>query len=243
MEKPIKYAARLSHVREVSLVGAADLGFWKRRLRRESLAPIEHEGGARVMVVAAEARYMGLKFREVSISVLAFASPGGARQEGAYLLQAFNSSKLFTFFERKFFSTPYDHADVERAAGFPSRIEVLDDDDREVLFRVVMKADPPGARAREPLRQGVEGWEGPVFLPTPAPENEGKPQPPKLFFARLGGETRAYPFRRSEDLLTIKASSGIVALQSLLDSAFAPLEWIVREDAMHAKSKAQARSA
>ena len=148
MEKPIKYAAQLSHVREVSVVGAADLGFWKRRLQRESLSPIEHEGRARVMVIAAEARYMGLKFREVSISVQAFANAGGIKQEGAYLLQAFNSSKLFALFERKFFSTPYQHADVEMAAGVPSRIEVLDDYDREVLFRVVMKADRPGAPPR-----------------------------------------------------------------------------------------------
>ena len=39
MSLGIKYVADLKHVREVSLLGTADLAFWEDRLRGEGLAP------------------------------------------------------------------------------------------------------------------------------------------------------------------------------------------------------------
>ena len=100
----MKYVAALNHVREVSLVGAADFGFWKQRLEKEGLEPQETEGKAQILIVGAEAKFRGIRFRELSFSVMVCG--------GMFLIGAFNSSRFFAFCERVFFSTPYYGADV-----------------------------------------------------------------------------------------------------------------------------------
>ncbi len=89
--------------------------------------------------------------------------------------------------------------------------------------------------AREPPRRGEEGWEGPVFLPE---SRRGK----GLFFARIRGHTQAYPFLPGKDSVTIRPSPDSEVLQALVDSHFVAKEWVVREDAMHAKSKTYKRA-
>lgn len=59
----MKYVAELAHVREVSLPGSADLGFWAERLRGEGLTPVEHAGRARVLVVACDSKFFGVRVR------------------------------------------------------------------------------------------------------------------------------------------------------------------------------------
>src|SRR4051812_1979975 len=107
----VKYVAELAHVREVSLLGSAELTYWKDRLQGEGLTLAERDGQAQVLIVAADSRYMGVRFRELSFSVLT-AGYQGDPAEGAYLVQAFNSCRFFAFCERALFSTPYYHADV-----------------------------------------------------------------------------------------------------------------------------------
>jgi hypothetical protein len=229
---PIKWAAQLTHVREVSLLGTADLAFWKDRLLKEGLAPAERDGRAQVLIIAADAKFMGVCFREVSFSVLVSRPGEGPRQEAAFLLRAFNSCRFFAFCERVFFATPYSHADV-RVSTSPASAQVAKGG--EVLFHANMGAGAPG---RAPSRSGDDGWEGPVFLPArPGKEGEGK-----LFFARLRGEARAYPFLPGEDAVTIRPSRDAEALQALVDSRFAGREWVVREDAAHGKSKTYKRA-
>src|SRR2546423_13493164 len=46
MNPKIKWAAQLSHVREVSLRGGADLTYWKDRLASEGLLPLDRDGRA-----------------------------------------------------------------------------------------------------------------------------------------------------------------------------------------------------
>ena len=92
---PIKYAAILKHVQEVTLTGTADLNFWKNRLQQQNLLPAEQDGRARVMVIAAAGRFAGITFREVSFSILLSGADVGER--GAYLLGAFNSVRFFAF--------------------------------------------------------------------------------------------------------------------------------------------------
>src|SRR5207247_9070894 len=67
-ENHIKWAATLTHVREVSLLGSADLVFWTQRLKEEELLPREENGKAQIMILGAQAKFMGLFFREISIS-------------------------------------------------------------------------------------------------------------------------------------------------------------------------------
>ena len=51
-----RYVASLSNVLEVSLLGDAELAFWKAYLSGTDLAPVESEGRARVHVSASAAR-------------------------------------------------------------------------------------------------------------------------------------------------------------------------------------------
>src|SRR5687768_10385823 len=65
MSSTPKYVATLSRVREVSLLGTADLGFWQKQLGAVNLAPAEFDGSARVLVSASDATFMGLRFQEL----------------------------------------------------------------------------------------------------------------------------------------------------------------------------------
>ena len=86
---------------------------------------------------------------------------------------------------------------------------------------------------REPSRCGVEGFDGPVFLPG---STRGKGTSGRFFFAKMEGESQAYAFS-STDTLTLRPSSGSPILQALIDSQFIADEWLIRRDATHAKSK------
>ena len=226
MNKPVKWAAQLEHVKEVSLLGTADLVFWKDRSQTEGLLPIDSDGQAQLLIVAADSKFKGIRFRELSFSVLVTRLEDETRQEAAYLEHAFNSNRFFAFCERVFFSTPYSHGDVSVSAELPASIRLVSKG--EVAFLAEMSAG-----AREPSRRAEEGWEGPIFLP-----GRGK-----LFFGRLRGDTRTYAFLPSEDSLTIRPSPHSEIFQALTDSHFAPKEWVVREDAAHAKSKTYKRAA
>jgi hypothetical protein len=230
--KPLKYVAEISHVREVSLRGAADLTFWKNKLERENLTLAERDGQAQILITAADARYMGMRFREVSFSILT-SSYKGVEIAGAYLVQAFNSNRFFAFCERTLFSTPYSQADV-RVSCRPVFVKCIPT--REVVFQADMHADI-SAPSREPVRCGVDGWEGPVFLP----RGKGRERRDgKFFVAKITGDTRLYPFLPSEDSLLLSPAPGSEVIQALIDSGFACKEWAVREDATHAKSKTYA---
>jgi hypothetical protein len=236
MNTPVKWAAELAHVREVSLRGTADLAFWKDRLMKEDLFPAESDGQAQLLIVAADLKYMGVRFRELSLSVLVSWLQEGTGQDAAYLVRAFNSCRLFAFCERVFFSTPYYHGDVGVSASFPASIHIVQKG--EVVFRAEMGAGGSGP-AREPSRCGEDGWEGPVFLPE---SRRGKGRQGNLFFARIRGQTQSYSFLAAKDSVTIRPSSDSEVLQALLDSHFVAKEWAVREDATHAKSKTYKRT-
>lgn len=236
MDRPVKWVADLAHVREVSLIGTADLAFWKDRLREDDLIPAESDGRAQLLIIAAAAKYRGVRFRELSFSVLLARPAERAWRDAAYLVGAYNSCRLFAFVERVLFSTPYDHGDVRTSASLSPSIHLVMSG--EVVFRAEMAADGSGT-GREPSRHGGDGWEGPVFL---SGTRRGSGRPAKLFFARLRGDTRAYPFLPSQDSVAIRPPAGGHVLQALRDSHFAAKEWIVREDAAHAKSKTYMRA-
>jgi hypothetical protein len=227
--KPIKYTAVLKHVREVALSGTADLTFWKDRLQQQNLLPAERDGRARVLIIAAAGNFAGIRFQELSFSILLSRTTDAGGDDGAYLLQAFNSSRFFAFCERTFFSTPYLFGTVEVSTGSPVSIKVVDGP--EVVFRAEMQA--ASAVTRESSFRQTDGWEGPVYLPKVGRKRDSQ----RHFFARISGATKVYPFLHATDSVTISRSHGGEALQSLIDSNFIATEWAVREDATHSKSK------
>jgi hypothetical protein len=177
MNRAAKWAAELAHVREVSILGTADLGFWKDRLLIEDLLPAERDGQAQLLVTACDSMYRGVRFRELSFSILVSQPQEGPPQDAAYLVRAWNSNRLFAFVERVFFSTPYEHGEVRVSASLPASIHLVKQG--EVVFGAEMAADGPGL-GREPIRRGENGWEGPVFLPK---NSRGKGSQGKVFFA------------------------------------------------------------
>jgi hypothetical protein len=228
--KPPKYVAELSHVREVSLLGSADLVFWQNTLQDEELILAEKDGRAQILVIAADSKYLGMRFREVSFSVL-FDGYKGNEIAGAYLLQAFNSNWFFAFCERTLFCTPYDHANI-RVNCSPASVQIIKAG--KVVFRAEM-IPYDSAPSREPMRLSNDGWEGPVLLPR---RSRGGRRNGNLFFAKIRGVTRSYPFLPSEDSLLFGPSRGSdEIIQALIDSRFVCREWAVRENATHAKSK------
>src|SRR5690349_1730855 len=106
MRSQLKWAAELSHVREISLRGTAELDFWRRRLAEQDLSPAESERRAQILIVAAGAKFRGIRFSELSVSVLVSPPNPSTGEEAAYLLHAFNSNGFFAFCERVFFATP-----------------------------------------------------------------------------------------------------------------------------------------
>jgi hypothetical protein len=135
-----------------------------------------------------------------------------------------------------FFSTPYYHGDVRVSASLPTSMHLVKKE--EVFFAAGMGIDPSGL-GREPSRCGDDGWDGPVFLP------EGRRRRGhrgKVFVARLRGYTRTYAFLPGTDSVAIRPSPDSEVLQALRDSHFVAKEWIIREDATHAKSKTYQRA-
>jgi hypothetical protein len=231
MNTSVKWAAELAHVQEVSLLGTADLAFWKERLLKEQLLPAESDGQAQLLIIAADLKYMGVRFRELSVSVMVSRPKNGTWQEAAYLVRAFNSCRLFAFCERVFFSTPYYPGDVRVSASLPASMHLVKQG--EAVFAAEMVADACRL-AREPSRCGEDSWEGPVFLPE---GRRRKGRQGKLFVARLRGHTRRYPFLPGSDSVGIRPSPDSEVFQALGASHFLAKEWIVRADATHAKSK------
>lgn len=226
-----KYVAELAHVREVWLLGAADLAFWKDQLQEEGLVPAESEGEAKLLIIAMESKYMGIRFRELCISVFVSGREAVGARDGFYLAQAFNSSRFFAFVERNWFSTPYQHAEIAVGVSHPAFMQVVNDG--KILFRAQLSADGPAA-GRDMLRTADEHWEGPIYLPG---RKRGEDGDGKVFFAKLGGFARTYSFSQSADTVTVNPSANHPIFRQLIESGFVGKEWGIRENATHARSK------
>ena len=224
----IRYLAEPKHVREVTLTGATDLGFWSDYLKSEGLAPVRYGDDGQIVVVAAEMVYLGLRFTEVSFSVRAILihSSGSA---GMRLLHAFTTSRIFAWCERALFATPYSHGKCCVSVHGPPSVR-LDVQGERVLSAEMSSVERPVMRA------GDESWEVPVFLPSRGTANDRR-----LFFARLRGHTVVHPFSTG-DHFAIEPSARGGALQPLADARFHPKEWVVRADATHGKSKTYRRT-
>jgi len=224
----IRYLAEPKQVREVTLTGTTDLGFWSDYLKSEGLAPVRYGDDGQIVVVAAEMVYLGLRFTEVSFSVRA-ALIHSRSSAGMRLLHAFTTSRIFAWCERALFATPYSHGKCCVSVHRPTSVRLAAQGER-VLSAEMSSLERPVMRA------GDERWEVPVFLPS-----RGTASDRRLFFARLRGRTVAYPFLAG-DQFEIEPSAGGGALQPLADARFHPREWVVRVDATHGKSRTYRRS-
>ena len=230
----IKYIAECSHVHDVSILGTADLPFWKHRLEAVNLVPAEREGKAEVLIIAASMKYMRIPFTEVSFSVRVSGEDTFYRN-AVFLSHAFNSSRMFAFCERTLFVTPYYYARCRVSVSFPVLVEAVDRG--ETVFAPEMQGTDAELE-RQPLRSEEEYWEGPIFLPPGGGRNNRQG---KFFFGRLTGFYRSYSFNQPKDTLTIRPRQHEGTLQALVDSHFVPKEWKVCDDATHSRSTSYKR--
>jgi hypothetical protein len=235
MSNDIRYIAEPRHVREVSLLGTADLAFWTDRLRPEHLVPMDHHGRARILISAATMTFLGLPFTEASFSILVCVPDREDRREAVFLLQGFNSSRLLAWCERRLFSTPYRHCRCRISVAWPASIYLVEGE--RTVFKALMQTAALSPE-RKRLRFGERGWEGPIFLPRSSSSGDGC-----VFFARICGHAQTYPFVPTEDAVRITPSPTAEVFQSLLDSQFIGEEWAVRMDATHARSRTYKKAA
>lgn len=225
MSESIKYVADIEPVREVSLLGTAQLEPWREQLDSLGLVPTARDGHAQVLVIAADMTFKGVHFREMSFSVRAEEHSG---RGGALLIEAFNTCRLFAAAERWLFSTPYRFGHVE--AWQPDRPTMALRYRSTPLFQATLNISE-----RKPIHDGEDYWFGPVFLPRRSSEVG------RFFVAHLTGRTQTYSFIQGEDQLLIAPDSGVGCLRHLVDSGFTPRTWTIREKARHRKSKTYSR--
>lgn len=223
------YIAEVRGSREVTLFGVADVRFWEEKLAGESITLAREAGQARVMITAVASRWMGISFSELIIGLQTAADPQGAFPAGLFLLTGYNTSRIFTWFERNYFHTPYRVGNVHVPSEQPRGFEL------QLRKQAVIVAE---CRAREPATTEEINWEGPVFLPRVL-----SPQHPQgcYYQVRLSGTTEIFPFRTAADAVHIKSSDDEPILSWLSESGFQGDEWHVRSKALHARSKTYQR--
>jgi hypothetical protein len=113
MTNSISYPIIVHHVQEISLLGSADLNFWREQLRAHNLYPFNADGHAQLFISATSLRWKNISARECSFAVMLSRRADETTRDGSFLLHAFNSRWLFALAERKSFSTPYYHAALE----------------------------------------------------------------------------------------------------------------------------------
>jgi hypothetical protein len=227
----LTYAAAIGGVLEISLVGLADLTFWQDKLRPAGLFPTVRDGRAECLLSATNAKFHGIRFRELSFSVFVTKHAGGASRDGAYMAYAFNSLRLFAWIERTLFSTPYYHGQLDVTLGDSARV-VAHASGQPVFHAELNGLD--AASGREPMQAAMNDWFGPIYLPSLRP---GGALGEKLFYAHLVGETKTYLFDPAHDRFQLTPLASHSALRDFVDSGFEPREWMLRPSAFHAKSK------
>lgn len=224
----IKYIAEIKGGREVTLIGTADYEYWKDALVREQLAPVQISNRAELLLSAVELTWMGVRFRELSVSI-SVQEVNEPAKTGVYLAAAFNTSKVFSFIERHWFHTPYRHAQVSVSMRDRWSFQLTDH------ANTILQAKRLGTTTP---KECDTLWEGAIYLPK---RKSGAQKRFEVFFAKLSGRTEIAPFKDSLDLIQLAASKRDPILQSLSDSRFTGIEWRVRSNATHARSKTYER--
>lgn len=167
-----KFVAVVENVKELRLIGTANLDYWNNFLADKPYQPIDKNGFAEIIISATELVWKGFRFNELTITL--------AISEGVFMLYAFNSNRFFAFCERTFFSTPYYFGEVGLDENLPCRMSL------ENLFAAKMN------NAERLTNEVEDNWTGTVFLPHMRGE--------KYFIAKLSGKTKVCPFDESDKI-------------------------------------------
>ncbi|GAB1420375.1 hypothetical protein MASR2M15_04710 [Anaerolineales bacterium] len=212
--KPIHYVTRIEPVLEVTLYGYAQTQVWYPYLEDEEIDTQNLHEKIDIIISIVASKYMGIRFREFSISVKLDANR-------YFLAHAYNSMRLFAYMERAFFQTPYYHGDIEIQAD-----AVRLSHQQNTVF----EARLPQKAMR--LKTGEECEELNILLPKRLRKTASQPH---FFDARLEGLTETYSGDAVDLQMTPRADDFILNL--LQESLFQVQEWRIRRTARHSKSK------
>ncbi len=208
-----KFVAVVENVKELRLIGKANLDFWNQQLDDKPYQAFDTQGVAEITISATELVWKGFRFNELTIFLTIAEKNDPTKEAGVYLIHAFNSNKFFAFCERTFFSTPYYFGKVGLHENLPCKMSLNDS------FAAKMN------QSERLINEVEDNWKGAVFLP----KNHGE----KYFIAKLSGKSQVCPFDES-DKITFAESS---IFELLNKSNFIGKEWRMRSNAFHAKSK------
>lgn len=226
-----QYIAALTGVEEVTLRGTVDLAYWRERLLPYGLTPLPTAGQAQLLVISAQSKYMGIRFREVSFSVVVTPEATSQFPDAAFLIQAFNSHRFFACCERWLFSTPYVYAACRIRSTPPVRVGVTIGPHE--VFTASMGCSP----TRQDVANAMDGWHGKVWLP--ASRVSRRP----YFVAEIRGATAKIPFDPAQDEVTLGLADSHPIAEHLHASCFQGREWFVRRQAFHGKSRTRVLAA
>jgi hypothetical protein len=217
-----KYVTEVQNVREVTLIGSADLAYWQEHLAKERLFPYIVDRQAELIINAVELKWMGIDFKELIISLPVCESRDGDAMDGYYLVQAFNSSRLLALSEKLFFQNPYAHGTLEVNAQVPAFLSVAAGQSRSFLAEM--------SETNTSSSPGEEDLEGRIFVPNN-----------KVSFAKLSGAFESYPFLHGQDTLEIETEASSRAFRWLVESNLTGKEWRIRRNGTHARSRTYKR--
>ncbi len=214
-------------VRELALLGAADLSWWRDHLADEELEPIERDGRAQVLVSGLTSKWMGIPFRELSVAVAARYRSDSA-EEGFFLARGFNTSRFFAGFERWWFHTPYRYRPDLHVELQCRAVISLGGRSTADLLAELGPREPAGS-----LTSAQEmSFEGPLFIPTGRDRSRRR-----WFMARIQGLTYTFDFEDNCDRFALASRSRDPILVGLQTSQFRGVQWQLRPNAAHARSK------
>ncbi|MDX2078268.1 MAG: hypothetical protein SFZ02_17680 [bacterium] len=210
----ITYTTIIEPVLEVSLIGEANFVSWQPKLEAEGLDILHHADKIPVILSAVEATYMGMMFREFSISL-------AINDSYYFLAHAYNSKRFFAFVERRLFRTPYYHATITTT---PHKVAIHQN--QKMVFEAILPEDAPITSQKD------ENFEWQISLPKSLRK---KHDVPHYFYARLEGHSHHYDAKSAQMTISPSPTDEIFAL--LEQSEFTIKNWLVRPHGRHSKSK------
>jgi hypothetical protein len=211
--KPQQYVTVVESVLEVSLRFEAQAGPWAALLQANDVPIVPQTERVQVILSGVQARFMGVRFRELSISVQ-------LTEADYYLAHAFNSVRPFAWAERQFFRTPYYHADIAlsetsitlRRAG-------------QVMLDAALS---PGAKMTS--EQGEVDLLK-LYLPKALRKDASVSH---YFDARLEGASQHFDIAGAD--YRVEQAGDVAALKAFDASEPVLRDWFVRRQAKHSKS-------
>jgi hypothetical protein len=215
MDTRTPYITIIEPVLEVTLICQGKVALWETFLANEGIMLPSDQDKVEIVLSAVEARYMGMKFRELSCSLR-------INETQVFLVHAFNSNYLFALAERTFFRTPYYHGNL---AVTPHHIRLMNQE------KPLLEATLPKAVSVTHCQEEADEWQ--ILLPSALRK---QPTLPHYFNARLEGSTRYYAVLPDRPVLFVGAGLPN-SLKPLGESEIIVEKWLVRDRARHSKSQ------